>query len=150
MLELARQTFGIQIGRTLFRLIQLNTRITDLFMNAQKRARSFEPNANNTISLPTGQIAHRDHAEHSALLVRNFYQVCPGVWCLVGNGLSNQTFIEAPNGIIAIDTGEVNGSFQMRALAHVQEWRTLHRDELTDTWTLARASKPLPRIEPLE
>jgi alkyl sulfatase BDS1-like metallo-beta-lactamase superfamily hydrolase len=113
MLELARQTFGIQIGQTLFRLIQLNTRITDLFMNAQKRARSFEPNANNTIALPTGQIAHRDHAEHSALLVRNFYQVRPGVWCLVGNGLSNQTFIEAPNGIIAIDTGESNE--EMRA-----------------------------------
>jgi hypothetical protein len=51
---------------------------------------------------------------------------------------------------IAIDTGEVNGSFPMRALAHVQEWRTLHRDELTDTWTLARASKPPPQIEPLE
>ena len=51
---------------------------------------------------------------------------------------------------IAIDTGDVKGSFPMRALAHVQEWRTLHRDELTDTWTLARASKPLPRIEPLE
>jgi len=50
---------------------------------------------------------------------------------------------------IAIDTGEVKGSFPMRALAHAQEWRPLQRDELTDTWTLARASKPLPRIEPL-
>ena len=27
-------------------------------------------------------------------------------WCVVGNGLSNQTFIDAPEGIIAIDTGE--------------------------------------------
>jgi hypothetical protein len=35
-------------------------------------------------------------------------------------------------------------------MAHVQEWRTLHRDELIDTWTLARTSKPLPRIDPLE
>ena len=51
---------------------------------------------------------------------------------------------------IAIATGEVNGNFPKRALAHVQEWRTLHREELMDTWTLARASKPLPRIEPLE
>ena len=25
---------------------------------------------------------------------------------MVGNGLSNQTFVEAPDGIIAIDTGE--------------------------------------------
>ena len=30
----------------------------------------------------------------------------PGVWCLVGNGLSNQVFVDAPEGIIAIDTGE--------------------------------------------
>ncbi len=30
----------------------------------------------------------------------------PGVWCMVGNGLSNQTFVDAPDGIIAIDTGE--------------------------------------------
>ena len=51
---------------------------------------------------------------------------------------------------IDIATGEVNGNFPKRALAHVQEWRTLHRDELLNTWTLARASKPLPRIEPLE
>ena len=43
-----------------------------------------------------------------------------------------------------------NGNFPKRALAHVQEWRTLHSDELLSTWTLARASKPLPRIEPLE
>jgi alkyl sulfatase BDS1-like metallo-beta-lactamase superfamily hydrolase len=28
------------------------------------------------------------------------------VWCFVGNGLSNQSFIDAPEGIIAIDTGE--------------------------------------------
>ena len=51
---------------------------------------------------------------------------------------------------IDIATGQVNGDFPKRALAHVQEWRTLHRDELMQTWTLARASKPLPRIEPLE
>ena len=51
---------------------------------------------------------------------------------------------------ISIATGEVNGDFPRRALAHVQEWRTLHREELLNTWTLARASKPLPRIEPLE
>lgn len=49
-----------------------------------------------------------------------------------------------------ITTGEVNGDFPKRALAHVKEWRILHQEELTDTWTLARASKPLPRIDPLE
>jgi Domain of unknown function (DUF4160) len=51
---------------------------------------------------------------------------------------------------IEIHTGAVNGDFPKRALAHVQEWRTLHGEELIETWTLARASKPLPRIDPLE
>ena len=51
---------------------------------------------------------------------------------------------------VEIAAGGVNGSFPGRALAHVQEWRTLHREELLDNWTLARASKPLPKIEPLE
>ena len=51
---------------------------------------------------------------------------------------------------VGIASGEVNGDFPKRALAHVQEWRTLHREELLDTWTLARASKPLPKIDPLE
>jgi len=32
--------------------------------------------------------------------------VCEGVWTFVGNGLSNQTFVQGPEGIIAIDTGE--------------------------------------------
>ena len=51
---------------------------------------------------------------------------------------------------IEIASGSVNGEFPKRALAHVQEWRTLHQNELVETWTLARASKPLPKIEPLE
>ena len=51
---------------------------------------------------------------------------------------------------VEIATGNVNGELPKRALAHVQEWRNMHKQELTDTWMLARASKPLPRIEPLE
>ena len=51
---------------------------------------------------------------------------------------------------VNIATGEVSGDFPKRALAHVQEWCTLHREELTNTWTLARANKPLQRIDPLE
>ena len=51
---------------------------------------------------------------------------------------------------IEIATGNVNGQFPKRALAHVLEWLTLHQQELTDAWTLARASRPLPKIEPLE
>ncbi|GBL21137.1 putative alkyl/aryl-sulfatase YjcS [Acidimicrobiaceae bacterium] len=77
-------------------------------MTKTNRARSFEPNDRNTITLPSGQITHRDHAGQTQRLVKNFYEVRPGVWCLVGNGLSNQTFIDAPDGIIAIDTGESN------------------------------------------
>ena len=89
-------------------------------MTKSKRARSFEPDGQNTIILPSGQITHRDHAEHSKRLIKNLYEVRQGVWCLVGNGLSNQTFIDAPDGIIAIDTGESNE--EMRAA--IAELRT--------------------------
>ena len=34
------------------------------------------------------------------------HRVGDHAWCVVGNGLSNQTFIDAPEGLIAIDTGE--------------------------------------------
>ena len=51
---------------------------------------------------------------------------------------------------VEIASSRVNGTFPKRALAHVLEWSTLHRQELLDAWTLARASRPLPRIEPLE
>jgi hypothetical protein len=51
---------------------------------------------------------------------------------------------------VEVESGYVNGQLPRRALAHVQEWRTLHKQELADIWNLARASRPLPRIEPLE
>jgi hypothetical protein len=51
---------------------------------------------------------------------------------------------------VEIATGIVNGTFPKRTLAHVQEWRQLHKTELLRTWELARQSKPLSRIEPLE
>jgi len=69
-------------------------------------SRSFEPNDKRTVVSPNGARVHEDHLAQSAVLRRNFYEVCPGAWCLVGNGLSNQTFIDAPGGIIAFDTGE--------------------------------------------
>ena len=53
-----------------------------------------------------GQIAHRVAFEQAARLEPRVEVVRPGVWCVIGNGLSNQTFIEGPEGIIAIDTGE--------------------------------------------
>ena len=51
---------------------------------------------------------------------------------------------------VEVESGHVNGDLPRRALAHVQEWRSLHKQELADIWNLAGASKPLPRIEPLE
>ncbi len=51
---------------------------------------------------------------------------------------------------VEIESGRVNGSFPQRALSHVLEWLALHRAELLNAWTLARASQPLPRIDPLE
>lgn len=68
--------------------------------------RSFDASAENVVTTPTGQRVHRDHAAQNDVIEADFHQVRAGVWCLIGNGLSNQTFIEAPEGIIAIDTGE--------------------------------------------
>ena len=87
----------------------------------KKPSRSFEPNDALSVTLVSGQIAHRDHIAQSQRLERKFYTVSPGVWCLVGNGLSNQTFVDAPDGIIAIDTGESNE--EMRAA--IKELRTV-------------------------
>ena len=53
-----------------------------------------------------GGIAHRSLHEHTERLAPQIYEVTPEVWCVVGNGLSNQTFIKGPEGIIAIDAGE--------------------------------------------
>ena len=51
---------------------------------------------------------------------------------------------------VEINSGVVHGDFPRRALAHVLEWSNLHRQELIEVWNLARASRPLPRIDPLE
>jgi len=67
---------------------------------------SFTADARPVIDGPAGQRAHRALVEHSDRLARKLWAPRPGVWCLVGNGLSNQTFIEGPDGLIAIDTGE--------------------------------------------
>ena len=75
--------------------------------------RSFASSSANTVVGDRGQIAHRDHIAQSHVLRRHLYEVRPGVWCVVGNGLSNQTFIDAPDGVIAIDTGE--STEEMRA-----------------------------------
>ena len=51
---------------------------------------------------------------------------------------------------VCIESGEVNGHLPKRALAHVHEWRLLHREELLQSWALAQAQQPLPKIAPLE
>lgn len=70
--------------------------------------RSFDADPSVTVEDSRGQRVHRRALEQSARMVRRLYDVAPGVWTLVGNGLSNQTFIEGPEGVIAIDTGESN------------------------------------------
>ncbi len=51
---------------------------------------------------------------------------------------------------IEIESGSVAGRFPKRALALVQEWRTLHTSELLDNWGRARRGEPLASIAPLE
>ena len=51
---------------------------------------------------------------------------------------------------IEIESGMVNGEFPKRALAHVQEWREIHKAELLEDWGLAQKRQPLNKIPPLE
>jgi len=68
--------------------------------------RSFDVSGRDVVTTEAGARAHRLLVEHRSRLERRLYTPRPGVWCLVGNGLSNQTFVEGPDGLIAIDTGE--------------------------------------------
>ena len=68
--------------------------------------RSFDVTDANVVTTPGGQRVHAGHAAQSDVIRSEFYEIRGGVWCFVGNGLSNQTFIDAPEGIIAVDTGE--------------------------------------------
>ena len=51
---------------------------------------------------------------------------------------------------VEIENGVVSGRFPQRALGHVLEWFAMHKQELVENWALARNSKPLKRISPLE
>ena len=68
---------------------------------------------------PQGQLGHRDLIAHTERLAPKMWEVTPQVWCVVGNGLSNQTFVEGPEGLIVIDTGESNEEMAA-ALAQVR------------------------------
>ncbi len=80
---------------------------------------SFASDDSVVATAPDGQRGHRDHIAHTERFARKLWTVREGVWCLVGNGLSNQTFIEGPEGLIAIDTGESNEEMAA-ALAEVR------------------------------
>jgi alkyl sulfatase BDS1-like metallo-beta-lactamase superfamily hydrolase len=67
---------------------------------------SFDTDDRNVVTSPGGQRVHRRQLEQLDHLAAGFHHVRDGVWSLVGNGLSNQMFVEGPAGIIAIDTGE--------------------------------------------
>jgi hypothetical protein len=43
----------------------------------------------------------------------------------------------------------MRGSLPRRALTLVQEWATLHRDELMEDWTLCQSNQTPRRISPL-
>ncbi|MCC6127194.1 MAG: DUF4160 domain-containing protein [Pirellulales bacterium] len=51
---------------------------------------------------------------------------------------------------VEIESGLVQGQMGGKAVALVQEWRLLHREELMADWELARQKRALHRIEPLE
>ena len=61
---------------------------------------------NETVEDAKGQIGNAELVDHSRRLEKKLWNVTEGVWCFVGNGLSNQTFVEGPEGLIVIDTGE--------------------------------------------
>jgi hypothetical protein len=52
--------------------------------------------------------------------------------------------------LVEISTSEIlAGHLPLGAHSLVSQWLGLHREELLDSWELARALKPLPKIEPL-
>jgi len=51
---------------------------------------------------------------------------------------------------VGIESGVISGQFPRRALAHVLEWQSLHKEELLANWKLAEERKPLNQIAPLE
>ena len=58
---------------------------------------------------PAGQKAHPAMIEHSERLVERLYKVGENAWSYVGNGLSNQSFVKGPDGLIVIASGNSKG-----------------------------------------
>ncbi len=81
---------------------------------------SFAPDDGPVITAPRGQRTHHLAQQQAERVAEQFYEVRSGVWTHVGNGLSNQTFVLGPEGVIAIDTGESIQEMQC-ALDHLRE-----------------------------
>ncbi len=59
-------------------------------------------------------------------------------------------FVSLREAIIAIETLRVlRGGLHPRILGLVLEWAALHREQLDENWSLARAGLPLLPIDPL-
>lgn len=53
-----------------------------------------------------GELAHRDLIAHSGKFEPQLWHVTDGVYCAVGYGLANASFVVAPEGLVIVDSGE--------------------------------------------
>ena len=81
---------------------------------------SFDPDDDRLATARNGGVARAEMIEHRARFDRRLHTVSDKVWCVVGNGLSNQTFVEGPDGLIVIDSGDSTEEMAW-ALAQVRE-----------------------------
>lgn len=51
---------------------------------------------------------------------------------------------------VEIETGFVTGSMPRRASSMIEEWRSMHKDELLHDWRLAEEKRPINQVAPLE
>lgn len=86
---------------------------------------SFASDGSAVVTAPNGGLTRGETVDHMDRLREELYEVADGVWCMVGNGLSNQTFVLGPEGLIVIDTGE-------------------SQEEMTAALTAVRASTDAP------
>lgn len=70
---------------------------------------------------PRGEIANRAMIDHSTRFERGLRSVTDGVWCYVGGGTANISFIEAPEGLIVIDSGDCREE-AAEALAAIRQY----------------------------
>ena len=101
---------------------------------------SFDPSA--TATGPEGQRAHPATIDHSQRLEEKLYKLGSHAWTMVGNGLSNQSFVEGPEGLIVIDTGECIEEMNAALAAIRQETNAPIVACITPTFTMWAAPRP--------